>query len=98
LIVTVLSKITEPSVAFVIPPEGEAAAAALALAFEVVPVVAVPLFFGRDSTGSARKRSRRNEIIRNHDLCIFIANIQRPIAEMNQGKETTEKQYFPELG
>ena len=68
----------EPSVAFVIPPDAEAAAAALALVLDVVPVVDVPLFFGRDSTGTAQSNKKMNETSRIHDSYITKkANVQR---------------------
>jgi len=74
LIVTVLSRIVDPSVAFDIPPDADAAAAALALVFDVVPVVPVP-FFGRQSTGTVHS-NKKNERSRIHDS--YITRKQRP--------------------
>jgi len=60
----------DPSVAFVIPPDAEAAAAALVLVLDVVPEVDGPLFFGRDSTGTAHNSKKMNQRRRIHDSCI----------------------------
>lgn len=80
----------DPSVALVIPPDEEAAAAALALGLEAAPVVAVPLFFGRDSTGRARKSSKKNVAIRRHDSYIMKANGQRQSKRGGEGMERKE--------
>jgi hypothetical protein len=56
------------------------------LVLDVVPVVAVPLFFGRDSTGRARKDNRMNETIRIHDSYIMKTNVQRQISRKGRNE------------
>lgn len=75
LIVTVLSKIEEPSVAAETPPAAAAAPPAAVAPVAVDAVLAFPFFFGRASTSNAESNKRRNDTTPIQD-CGIIAMVE----------------------
>ena len=102
LIVTVLSKIVEPSVAVVIPPAAAAAPPPVAVV-AVEAVLACPFFLGRASAGKAESKKTRKDTTPAQDSGMMTIMKKRPalkkkivIKRLNwNGRENSEHNVTP---